>query len=133
MYRIHVLFPVTFDVHCAVIIIKVLIELLAAALVKFLSSTRAGKEDFVGGGLNVTFDPSSPSVGGGGASGSPLGEVVVEIGVVDDEINEADEGFLVAIELISHAHKSFVNLSHRSLVLVKIVDNDRKNGNNNNY
>ena len=62
----------------------------------------------------ATFTPNGPS------------ELLVEIPVFDDEVDEADEGFVMMLELEESLLSGSVDLSLRNLTFVKIVDNDRK-------
>ena len=62
----------------------------------------------------ITFTPSNAN-----------NDITVYIPIFDDEINEADEGFMILLELVDSNLADSVYLS-RNCTLGRIDDNDRK-------
>lgn len=77
----------------------------------------ANKTDFENSIQAVTFDAS--------LSGS---EQTVTINFVDDAINEAEEGFIIIIQVVEIGDRDEQNfiLERNGVALIRIVDNDRK-------
>lgn len=79
----------------------------------------SGKQDFKRNGpTRVTFDPSSTNE-----------EREIEIPLVDDEINEADEGFVLVIEMEDNGDRESVGeeikLVRAGVALIRVADDDR--------
>ena len=76
-----------------------------------------GRRDFVRNGtIEITFPPSNN-----------IQEKEVLISLVDDQINEAEEGFLVLVDADNiFIPEEVVDLIRDGVTVVKIVDNDRK-------
>ena len=53
-------------------------------------------------------------------------DITVYIPIFDDEINEADEGFMILLELVDSNLADSVDLLSRNCTLGIIHDNDRK-------
>ena len=63
----------------------------------------------------VIFEPSQTNA-----------EQSVTINLVDDVINEAQEGFYVMIEVMESGPTDAISLVRNGIALVRINDNDRK-------
>ena len=63
----------------------------------------------------ITFTPSNAN-----------NDITVYIPIFDDEINEAEEGFLILLELVDSNLADSVDLLSRNCTLGRIDDNDRK-------
>ena len=59
-------------------------------------------------------------------AGQRVEDITVNIPIFDDEIDEADEGFVVLLEVVDLAVAPFVDLSTRNTALGRIDDNDCK-------
>ena len=59
-------------------------------------------------------------------AGQRVEDIDVFIPITDDDINEADEGFVVLLEVVDPAVAPFVDLSTRNATLGRIDDNDGK-------
>ena len=53
-------------------------------------------------------------------------DVVSQISIINDEINEADEFFVVVLEIVDAVNPAIVDLSVQNASLCQIMDNDRK-------
>lgn len=54
-------------------------------------------------------------------------ETGVLIQVIDDDVNEADQSFVVMLELVSAIHPELITVqADRMFALIRIVDDDRK-------
>lgn len=51
-------------------------------------------------------------------------DISVKINITRDDINEADEGFVVVLELLDPTLSSRVDLSSSNITLVRIIDDD---------
>ena len=63
----------------------------------------------------ITFTPSNAN-----------NDITVYIPIFDDEINEAEEGFMILLELVDSNLADSVDLLSRNCTLGRIDDNDRK-------
>ena len=59
-------------------------------------------------------------------AGQKVQDITYNISIFDDEIDEADEGFFVLLEVVDPAVAPFVDLSYRNASLCRIDDNDSK-------
>ena len=59
-------------------------------------------------------------------AGQRVYDITVNILIFDDEIDEADEGFVLLLEVVDPAVAPFVDLSTRNASLGRIDDNDGK-------
>ena len=59
-------------------------------------------------------------------TGQRVEDITVDIPIVDDDIDEADEGFILLLEVVDPAVAPFVDLSTRNVTLGRIDDNDCK-------
>ena len=73
------------------------------------------RNDFDNAVQQVVFQPS-PSIS----------EQSVSLNLVDDVINEAQEGFYVMIEVMESGPTDQINFVRNGIALVRINDNDRK-------
>ena len=60
------------------------------------------------------------------SSSNANNDITVYIPIFDDEINEADEGFMILLELVDSNLADSVDLLSRNCTLGRIDDNDRK-------
>lgn len=74
-----------------------------------------GRRDFNGNPIDIVFPPSSGNV-----------DMNIAGILIDDEINEAQEGLIVRIEImtIGQADMQQLRNSTRDTALIRIVDND---------
>ena len=59
-------------------------------------------------------------------AGRKVEDISVDIPIFDDDIDEADEGFILLLEIVDHAVAPFVDLSTRNASLGRIDDDDCK-------
>ena len=59
-------------------------------------------------------------------AGQRVEDINVDIPIFDDEIDEADEGFVILLEVVDPAVAPFVDLSTCNASLGRIDDNDGK-------
>ena len=59
-------------------------------------------------------------------AGQRVEDINVDIPIFDDDIDEADEGFVLLLEVVDPAVAPFVDLSSRNASLGRIDDNDGK-------
>ena len=59
-------------------------------------------------------------------AGRKVEDINVDIPIFDDDIDEADEGFILLLEVVDPAVAPFVDLSARSASLGRIDDDDCK-------
>lgn len=80
-------------------------------------SVEDGKMDFNNISQTVTFEPSLSQV-----------QESVTINLIDDSINEAEEGFVIVIQVveIGSVDQQGLILDRNGVALVRITDNDRK-------
>ncbi len=65
--------------------------------------------------IEITFQPSE----------QPM-QMTFSVEIFDDDINEADQVFVLLLELMDATSPEFVDLAPRNACLVTIVDDDRK-------
>ena len=63
-------------------------------------------------------------------AGRKVDDITVNIPIVDDDIDEADEGFILLLEIVDPAVAPFVDLSTRNASLGRIDDDDCKSESN---
>ena len=51
-------------------------------------------------------------------------DISVKINITKDDVNEAEEGFVVLLELLDPKLSSTVDLSSSNITLVRIIDDD---------
>ena len=59
-------------------------------------------------------------------AGQRVEDITVDIPIIDDDIDEADEGFIILLEVVDPAVAPSVDLSTRNTTLGRIDDNDSK-------
>ena len=59
-------------------------------------------------------------------AGQRVEDITVKISIFDDDIDEADEGFVILLEVVDPAVAPFVDISFRNTSLCRIDDNDCK-------
>ena len=59
-------------------------------------------------------------------AGQRVEDITVDIPIIDDDIDEADEGFVILLEVVDPAVAPFVDLSTRNATMGRIDDNDGK-------
>ena len=59
-------------------------------------------------------------------AGQIVEDITVDIQIFDDDIDEADEGFVLLLEVVDPAVAPFVDLSSRNATMGRIEDNDGK-------
>ena len=59
-------------------------------------------------------------------AGQRVEDITVDIPIIDDEIDEASEGFVILLEVVDPAVAPFVDLFTRNASLGRIDDNDSK-------
>ena len=59
-------------------------------------------------------------------AGQRVDDITVDIPIIDDDIDEADEGFVILLEAVDPAVAPFVDLSTHNTTLGRIYDNDSK-------
>ena len=63
-------------------------------------------------------------------AGQRVEEITVDIPIFDDDIDEADEGFILLLEVVDPTVAPFVDLSTRNASLGRIDDDDCKSESN---
>ena len=74
--------------------------------------------DFDSTPLALTIPPDEGTLG--------VADFPITIGIVDDAINEAEQVFVVQLQLISSVSQTSIDSSAQPSSLCRIIDNDRK-------
>ena len=90
-----------------------------AQLVVFELCLLAEHKDFIGDSVTVTFQADD-------TLDEPIIEAIAYVNIIDDNINEANQVFLVKLDFNDGLKFSRIFLERRQSSLAKIIDNDRK-------
>ncbi len=89
------------------------------SIIENISHTLIEQEDFIGDTVLATFYADD-------SSEDPQTEALAYINIVDDNINEASQVFILKLDYEDNQFISDIFLNKRHLSLAKIQDNDRK-------